>query len=178
MTIEEIAEAADVGRMTVFNHFRRKEDMFFDLDQVWRDDLLDALRQREPGVSSVEAFRQFAHQAVEQQKPYVDFSPESQRFNEVLEASEPLKARWRAIRDEAAEALAGALSEVAGSDYPDMEARFAAHLLTATWSAAVTQGYVVFQISQDTRAAEATFLALADKGSAGVTVAMAGTPYV
>lgn len=178
MTIEEIAEAADVGRMTVFNHFRRKEDMFFDLDQVWRDDLLDALRRREPGVSSVEAFRQFAHQAVEQQKPYVDFSPESQRFNEVLEASEPLKARWRAIRDEAAEALAGALSEVAGSDYPDMEARFAAHLLAATWSAAVTQGYAVFQISQDTRAAEATFLALADKGSAGVTVAMAGTPYV
>ncbi|TIV74470.1 MAG: TetR family transcriptional regulator, partial [Mesorhizobium sp.] len=30
VTVDEIAEAADVGRMTVFNHFPRKEDMFFD----------------------------------------------------------------------------------------------------------------------------------------------------
>ena len=32
MTVNEIAAAADVGRMSVFNHFRRKEDMFFDRD--------------------------------------------------------------------------------------------------------------------------------------------------
>jgi AcrR family transcriptional regulator len=29
VTVDDIAEAADVGRMTVFNHFQRKEDMFF-----------------------------------------------------------------------------------------------------------------------------------------------------
>ena len=33
VTINEIADAADVGRMTVFNHFPRKEDMFFDREQ-------------------------------------------------------------------------------------------------------------------------------------------------
>ena len=27
VTVDEIAAAADVGRMTVFNHFPRKEDM-------------------------------------------------------------------------------------------------------------------------------------------------------
>ena len=32
VTVDEIAAAADVGRMTVFNHFPRKEDMFFDRD--------------------------------------------------------------------------------------------------------------------------------------------------
>ena len=32
VTVNEIAAAADVGRMSVFNHFRRKEDMFFDRD--------------------------------------------------------------------------------------------------------------------------------------------------
>lgn len=30
VTVDEIAEAADVGRMTVFNHFPRKEDMLTD----------------------------------------------------------------------------------------------------------------------------------------------------
>jgi AcrR family transcriptional regulator len=44
--IEEIAEAADVSRMTVFNHFPRKEDMFFDLDGEGRADLLDSVRTR------------------------------------------------------------------------------------------------------------------------------------
>jgi AcrR family transcriptional regulator len=33
VTIDDIAEAADVGRKTVFNHFARKEDMFFDRDE-------------------------------------------------------------------------------------------------------------------------------------------------
>ena len=37
VTVDEIAEAADVARMTVFNHFSRKEDMFFDLDEEGRE---------------------------------------------------------------------------------------------------------------------------------------------
>ena len=36
VTVDEIAAAADVGRMTVFNYFPRKEDMFFDLDEEGR----------------------------------------------------------------------------------------------------------------------------------------------
>ena len=48
VTVDEIAAAADVGRMTVFNHFPRKEDMFFDLDEEGRETLRDALRQRDP----------------------------------------------------------------------------------------------------------------------------------
>src|ERR1700721_2840635 len=48
VTVDEIAAAADVGRMTVFNHFRRKEDMFFDRDEEGREMLREALRQRVP----------------------------------------------------------------------------------------------------------------------------------
>ena len=46
VTVDEIAAAADVGRMTVFNHFPRKEDMFFDRDEEGREILREALRQR------------------------------------------------------------------------------------------------------------------------------------
>lgn len=68
--IEEIAEAADVSRMTVFNHFPRKEDMFFDLDDEGRQDLLQALQKRTAQTPPVEALRRFAHWAVTHQRPY------------------------------------------------------------------------------------------------------------
>ena len=57
VTVDEIAAAADVGRMTVFNHFPRKEDMFFDLDEEGRAELLSSLQKRKPGTSPVEALR-------------------------------------------------------------------------------------------------------------------------
>ncbi len=46
VTVDEIAAEADVGLMTVFNHFLRKEDMFFDRDEEGRKILHDALQQR------------------------------------------------------------------------------------------------------------------------------------
>ena len=54
VTVDEIAAAADVGRMTVFNHFPRKEDMFFDRDEEGRSILRDALRRRDPQVAPIE----------------------------------------------------------------------------------------------------------------------------
>ena len=57
VTIDEIADAADVGRMTVFNHFPRKEDMFFDREQEAHDLAFDAVRSRAPGTSPIEALR-------------------------------------------------------------------------------------------------------------------------
>ena len=61
VTVDEIAAAADVGRMTVFNHFPRKEDMFYDRDEEGRDLLRETLRQRDPRVAPVETLRQLAH---------------------------------------------------------------------------------------------------------------------
>ena len=57
VTVDEIAAAADVGRMTVFNHFPRKEDMFFDRDEEVREILRETLRQRDPRVAPIEALR-------------------------------------------------------------------------------------------------------------------------
>src|ERR1700753_405843 len=100
VTIDEIAEAADVGRMTVFNHFPRKEDMFFDRDDEGREVLREALHNRDPGVSPVETLRLLAHRLIAERRPFVEFSEMSRGFVETVEASETLKARARAIRDE------------------------------------------------------------------------------
>ena len=62
VTVDEIAAAADVGRMTVFNHFPRKEDMFFDREEEGIETIRAALRQRNPRFSPVETLRLLAHQ--------------------------------------------------------------------------------------------------------------------
>ncbi len=48
MTIDEIAEAVDVGHMTVFNHFPRKEDMVFDREQKSHDLAFEAIFSDRP----------------------------------------------------------------------------------------------------------------------------------
>jgi hypothetical protein len=94
-----------------------------------------------------------------------------------VEGSETLKARARAIRDELAQVLTVSLSEGAGRDPADPDARLAAALLLATWSVAYTQAHQTFRQTRDTEQATTAFLALVDKGSIGLKAAMAGTPY-
>jgi AcrR family transcriptional regulator len=177
VTVDEIAEAADVGRMTVFNHFPRKEDMLFDRDEEGREILRDALRQRDPGVAPIEAFRLLAHRLVAEQSPALEFSARSQDFIETVENSETLKARARAIRDEFAHVVTVALSECVGRNPTDPDAYLAANLLLATWSVAFIHAHRTFRQTRDVEKANAAFLALLDKGAIGLKAAMAGTPY-
>lgn len=177
VTVDEIAEAADVGRMTVFNHFPRKEDMFFDRDEEGREALREALRQRDPRVAPVETLRLLAHRLVAEQRPYVSFFAGSQSFVATVEGSETLKARARAIRDELAHVVTVALSECVGLEPTDPDAHLAANLLLATWTVAFLQAHRTFRQTQDTEEAKAAFLALVDKGTIGLKAAMAGTPY-
>jgi len=176
VTVDEIAEAADVGRMTVFNHFPRKEDMFFDRYEEGREILREALRHRDPRVAPIETLRLLAHWLVAEQRPFLEFSVASQGFIETIEGSETLKARARAIRDELAHVVAVGLSECVGKDPTDPVAHLAAGLLLATWTVAFIQAHRSFRQSRDTEEAKATFLAIVDRGTMGLTAAMAGTP--
>jgi AcrR family transcriptional regulator len=177
VTVDEIAAAADVGRMTVFNHFPRKEDMFFDRDEEGREMLRAALRQRDSGVAPIEAYRLLAHRLVAERSPAVEFSARSEGFIDTVEGSETLKARARAIRDELAHVVTVALSESVGREPTDPEARLAGGLLLATWTVAFIEAHRTFRQSRDTAAARAAFLAIVDRGSIGLKAAMADTPY-
>ncbi|VVE73843.1 TetR/AcrR family transcriptional regulator [Pandoraea sputorum] len=178
VTVDQIAAAADVGRMTVFNHFPRKEDMFFDRDEEGRDALRQAIHERDAGVSPVEALRGLAHRLVAQNSPFVNFSAQSKDFIRTIEGSETLKARARAIRDELAEVVAQALAETVDRPTPDVDAQLAAGLWLAAWTVAFLNAHRTFGLTQDTAAAQKTFLSLVDRGCAGVVAALDGTPYV
>jgi AcrR family transcriptional regulator len=178
VTVDEIAEAADVARMTVFNHFSRKEDMFFDLDGEGREDMLAALQKRDAGTSPIEALRLFAHWAVAERRPYTRFFEEgSERFMETIRASEVLKARARAIRDELTDVLTIALAKAAGRHLPDPAATLAASLLVATWEVAFLEAHRIFHQSRDIEKANTGFLAIIDQGARGLKAAVEGSPY-
>jgi hypothetical protein len=87
-------------------------------------------------------------------------------------------ARATAIRDELAQVVTVALSECAGRDPADPDARLAAGLLMATWTEAFIQANRTFRQTRDTEEARAAFLAVIDKGSVGLKASMASTPYV
>ena len=177
VTVDEIAAAADVGRMTVFNHFPRKEDMFFDRDEEGRALLRDALRDRDPGVSPVEAYRLLAHRLVAAGSPVVEFSADSRAFMATIAASVALQARARAIRDEIALVVRTALAESVGREVDDAGAHLASQLLLSTWSVALVQAHAAYARAGDAAAASRLFLAIVDKGTLGAAAAMAGTPY-
>jgi AcrR family transcriptional regulator len=177
VTVDEIAAAADVGRMTVFNYFPRKEDMFFDLDEEGREMVRDALLRRELDVDPIETLRRLAHRLVTEKAPYLDFSDMSQAFIATIEASETLKARARAIRDEIAQVVRVALAECVKRDPTDADAQLAANLLVAIWATAFIRAHHTFRDSRNSKKANAAFLAVIDQGTDGLQAALSGTPY-
>jgi AcrR family transcriptional regulator len=177
VTVDEIAAAADVGRMTVFNYFPRKEDMFFDRDEEGRDLVRDALRRRDPRIAPVEALRLLAHRLIAERSPAVEFSARSQAFVAAIERSETLQARARAIRDEFAHAVATALAECVGRKPGDPDAQLAAGLLLATWTVAFVHAHRIYREKRSTKRATTAFLETIDRGTVGIRAALAGTPY-
>jgi AcrR family transcriptional regulator len=59
VTVAEVARSADVSQATVFNYFPTKEDLFFSGLEVFEEQLLSSVREREPGEPAVTAFARF-----------------------------------------------------------------------------------------------------------------------
>jgi AcrR family transcriptional regulator len=58
-TLAEIADAADVSTRTIFAYFQSKEDILFCDEPAFFEQLKQTLEQRPPGVTTVDALRDF-----------------------------------------------------------------------------------------------------------------------
>jgi AcrR family transcriptional regulator len=58
-TLAEIAEAADISPRTIFSYFQSKEDILFCGESGHVDKVREALAQRPPGTTTVDAIRAF-----------------------------------------------------------------------------------------------------------------------
>jgi AcrR family transcriptional regulator len=131
VTVAEIAEAAGVSKMTVFNYFPRKEDLFLDRHADRLADLVSAVRTRPAGVSAAGALRRHQHDLLAAGHPLSGAIQGASGFWWVLRSSPALMSRFHEQEREIAEALAEVLTEETGEP---LRARTVAGLLTTAIS--------------------------------------------
>lgn len=171
VTLDEIALAAKVSKMTVFNYFARKEELILDRE----DDLKllpfrIALRERPKGQSPVDALRALVRELSDQKHPLARIDSQTVEWWRVVEASPSLKARLRELADEAAEGLAIELS----GPKPDGLARLMAGMIVLTVRTAREEAFRLVERGTSAKKANAAFLALMELGLSAVEKLAAG----
>ncbi|MFC4910878.1 TetR family transcriptional regulator [Actinomadura gamaensis] len=124
VTIAEIAEAAQVAKMTVTNYFPRKEDLALDVHAEFVAWLAGTVRDRDAGESALTALRRAYLDAVDRREAVIGFSGEP--FARMLLGSPTLVARIRELHEERERALAEALAEDTGESADALTPRLAA----------------------------------------------------
>ena len=161
VTVDEIAVAAKVSKMTVFNYFARKEELILDRE----DDLkLLSFRQavgtRPRGQTPIGAIRVLVREMSRHKHPLCHVDSQVVGWWRVVDASPTLKARLRELADEAAEGLA---IELAGA-MPDGLSRLMAGMIVLSVRTAREEAVRLVKGGASARKANAAFLALMEQG--------------
>jgi AcrR family transcriptional regulator len=173
VTVAEIAEAAGVSTMTVFNHFQRKEDLYFDRKGESLALIRTALAERPENESPVQVLERLSYDFLKTHAP----KKESLEFWSVVAQSASLRARAREMRDDAVENLAGALAEAVRKLAPDLEARLIASLFVATWQTVFIESIRLSRQGDSPAKTHRTVRQLLFRALKAVVVAAGGTPY-
>jgi AcrR family transcriptional regulator len=97
VTVADVARAAGVSSVTVFNHFPRKEDLFLDRSDDAVALLRAAIRDREDGVDVLASLREMTMALVDDRQPLSGVDPRSIPFFRTVGGSPALIARAREI---------------------------------------------------------------------------------
>ncbi|WP_410633051.1 TetR/AcrR family transcriptional regulator [Amycolatopsis sp. cmx-4-83] len=117
VTVAEIAEAAGVSKMTVFNYFPRKEDLFLDRHADRLAELTSVVSSRPAGVSPCAALRAHQHSLLASGHPLSGAIAGGPGFWWVLTSSPALMARWYEQEREIASAFAEVLVSETGDAF-------------------------------------------------------------
>lgn len=109
VTIADVAAAARVSKVTVFNHFERKEDLLLDRLPDAVDIARSTVRDRSPGTGVVTAMRHAAMQLAEQRHALSGLAENAEPVMRTFTTSPALIARLRAFEHEIESALADEL---------------------------------------------------------------------
>jgi AcrR family transcriptional regulator len=177
VTVAEVAAAANVSKMTVFNYFPRKEDLFFDREDETRELVAGALADLRSGEAPVAAFHALGKRLVAERHPLVRFTPAVLRFFATVDASEALRARLRELREILVDHLAGELVRAVGRRKIDADARLVAAMLVEVWRLAYVEGLERLRAGDGGEAAQRAFTRQLARGIARIEAAAADTPY-
>ena len=124
VSVSEIAEAADVARPTVFAHFPRKEDMFFDRYPEVAGRLTGAIAERTAGMSAVSALADTIKAAAQAGRAPYGLQRDMVPWWRTVAASRALQARARELADQLSTDLAQAMAAT-GTAEPELVAALA-----------------------------------------------------
>jgi AcrR family transcriptional regulator len=116
VSVQEVAEAAEVSKMTVFNYFGTKEDLVFRPMEEHFGDVARAVRERKPGESAVDAVRRQFLEMVEARDPSVGLhsEPFARQVRRLVMETPALMERAFLAAQKGTRDLAGILAEETG----------------------------------------------------------------
>ena len=175
VTIDDVAVAADVSKMTVFNYFRCKEDLYFDRSGEAQRLLGDALANRRR--SPLSTLQTLTRELVETRHPLMRANAAAATFWKVVADSPALRAHARKVSAELERDIGRMLQTSVDAPKGDPTARLVAAILVGTWRVAFREA---LHRSRTRRAAAVrdAVLELLDLGFAAAALAARGTPYV
>lgn len=173
VSVQEVADASEVSKMTVFNYFGTKEDLVFKPMEEHFSDPARAVRERAPGESAVEAVRRQFLEMVGSRDPSIGLhsEPFARRIRTVILATPVLRERAYLSSEKGARELADLLTEETGDR---TLALIAAATLTAARQALVEEhhlridaGESVDEVAADAAERAEKAFALVEQGLGG-----------
>lgn len=140
VSVQEIADASDVSKMTVFNYFGTKEDLVFWPMEEHFGDAARAVRERAAGESAVEAVRRQFLEMVATRDPAVGLhsEPFARRLRDLVMGTPVLKERAFLAAQRGTRDMAAHLAEETGDL---MLATVAAAMISAARNALIEEHY-------------------------------------
>lgn len=139
VSVAEIAEAAEVSKMTVFNYFPVKEDLVTGVAKHHIEEPAQVVRTRSPGQTPHEAMLEFFLASLAQREPFTGLCdlPEVLRLQRLISQTPALMARVQHYRHESEQLLAEVLVEEESSS--EVTARFIAAQILGTQQVLVSE---------------------------------------
>jgi len=176
VSVAEVARAADVSEVTVFNYFPSKEDLFFGGMQLYEEQLVEAVRDRAKGESAVKVFRRMLLAGADR-LGLKQTAADIRAAGRIISASPSLLAREREMVDRYVVRLAELLAEESGAAPDDVEPLAAASALMGAQRALVAHvrtrvlaGWRGKRLADDYRIQARRALSRMERGLAGYAV--------
>jgi AcrR family transcriptional regulator len=141
VSVAEIADAADVSKMTVYNYFPVKEDLVTGVAEHHIDEPATVVRERAPGQTPHAAMLDFFLASLAERQPYTGLSddPEVLRLHRLVVGTPALTVRMLHYQHESERLLADALVEQEASS--ELTARLIAAQILGTQQALVRENH-------------------------------------
>lgn len=131
VAVADVAAAAEVSTMTVFNHFPTKEDLVLHRFEDHVDEIVATVAHREPGESALAAVRRQFLAGLDRHDVVTGLDDDEHvlAFRRMVLAAPSLRLRVLDQATRTVDALASALAEQTGTAPDDITARIAASQL-------------------------------------------------